>query len=48
VERPERKEAIRRQGEMISRAGNRFISEKFDRKDILERYRSLEQVLDGG
>ena len=46
VERPERKQAIRRQGDMIKRAGDRFISEKLDQKDVLERYRSLKQILD--
>ena len=46
VERPERKEAIRRQGDMIKRAGDRFVAEKLDQKDILERYRSLKRILD--
>jgi uncharacterized membrane protein len=47
VERAERKAAILRQGEMIRRAGERFVDEKLDQKDIQERYRSLKQVLDG-
>ncbi len=46
VERPERKEAIRRQGDMIKRAGDRFVAEKLDQKDNLERYRSLKRILD--
>jgi uncharacterized membrane protein len=46
VERPERKEAIRRQGDMIKRAGDRLVEEKLDQKEILERYRSLKRILD--
>jgi uncharacterized membrane protein len=48
VERPERKEAIRRQAEMIKRAGDRFITEKLDQKDIAQRYRSLKKTLEAG
>jgi uncharacterized membrane protein len=46
VERPEHKEAIRRQGDMIKRAGGRVISEKLDQKAILERHQSLMRILD--
>jgi uncharacterized membrane protein len=46
VERPERKEAILRQGEMIKRAGDRSVSEKLDQKAILERHRSLKRILE--
>jgi len=48
VERAEQKEALLRQGEMIRRAGDRFVAEKLDQKDILQRYRSLKQILEAG
>lgn len=48
VGRPERKEAIRPQADMIKRAGDRFITEKLDHKDIMHRYRSLKKILDAG
>jgi uncharacterized membrane protein len=45
VERPERKQAIRRQADMIKRSGDRFVTEKLDQKDILQRYQSLKKIL---
>ena len=46
VKRPERKEAIRRQADMIKRSGDRYVAEKLDQKDILQRYQSLKKILE--
>jgi len=48
VTRPERKEAIRLQADMIRRAGDTFVPEKVDQKQIVDRYDSLKRILADG
>jgi uncharacterized membrane protein len=45
VRHPDQREAILRQANMIKRASNEALPEKYDREDVEKRYQALRAVL---